>query len=128
MKHILVVDDDEAIRSLLKTILEPEGYEVSSAADAKEAIRLFRRNPSDLIITDIIMPEQEGLKTIFDLRQEHPDVRIIAISGGGQYGLGEYLDAAAAFGADKTFSKPFDRTEQVKSVRHLLSRKRIPAG
>jgi DNA-binding response OmpR family regulator len=127
MKHILVVDDDEAIRSLLKTILEREGYEVSSAADGKEAIRLFRRNPSDLIITDIIMPEQEGLKTIFDLRQEHPDVRIIAISGGGQYGLGEYLDAAAAFGADETFSKPFDRTELVKSVRHLLSRKRTPA-
>ena len=128
MKHILVVDDDEAIRSLLKTILEREGYEVSSAADGKEAIRLFRRHPSDLIITDIIMPEQEGLKTIFDLRQEHPDVRIIAISGDGQYGLGEYLDAAAAFGADKTFSKPFDRTELVKSVRHLLSRKRIPAA
>jgi len=128
MKHILVVDDDESIRNLLKVILEREGYEVSAAADGKEAIRLFRRNPSDLIITDIIMPEQEGLKTIFELRREHPDVRIIAISGGGQYGLGDYLDAAAAFGADKTFAKPFDRTELVKTVRHLLSRKRTPVA
>jgi DNA-binding response OmpR family regulator len=128
MKRILVVDDDETIRTLLTTILEREGFEVSAAADGKEAIRLFRRHPADLIITDIIMPEQEGLKTIFDLRRDHPDVSIIAISGGGQYGLGSYLDAAAALGADATFSKPFDRIELVKSVRQLLSRKRAPAA
>ena len=128
MKHIMVVDDDEAIRNLLKTILEREGYEVSAAADGKEAIRLFRRNPSDLIITDIIMPQQEGLKTISDLRREHPAVRIIAISGGGQYGLGEYLDVATALGADQTFAKPFDRLELVKAVRKLLSQKRSPVA
>ena len=128
MKRILVVDDDEAIRNLLKTILEREGYEVSSAADGKEAIRLFRRQPSDLIITDIIMPEQEGLKTILNLRRDHPHVGIIAISGGGQYGLGDYLEAATAFGADKTFSKPFDRAELVRSVRDLLAQKRAPAA
>jgi len=128
MTRILVVDDDEAIRILLTAILEREGYEVNAAADGKEAIRLFRRNPSDVIITDIIMPEQEGLKTIFDLRRDHPHVGIIAISGGGQYGLGDYLDAAAAFGADKTFSKPFDRIELVKSVRDLLAQKRAPAA
>jgi len=126
MKHILVVDDDVGIRDLLTAILEREGYEVSAAADGKEAIRLFRRNPSDLIITDIIMPEQEGLKTISDLRRAHPDVRIIAISGGGQYGLGEYLDVATALGADQTFAKPFDRLELVKAVRKLLSHKRSP--
>jgi len=126
MKHIMVIDDDEAIRDLLKAILEREGYEVTSAADGKEAIRLFRRNPSDLIITDIIMPQQEGLKTISDLRREHPEVRIIAISGGGQYGLGEYLDVATALGADQTFAKPFDRLELVKAVRKLLSQKRSP--
>jgi DNA-binding response OmpR family regulator len=128
MKHILVVDDDEAVRNLLKVILEREGYEVSAAADGKQAVRLFRGKPSDLIITDIIMPEQEGLKTIFDLRQQHPEVRIIAISGGGQYGLGNYLDAAVALGADETFAKPFDRVELLKAVRTLLSNKRLPVS
>jgi DNA-binding response OmpR family regulator len=128
MKHILVVDDDEGIRNLLKAILEREGYEVSAAADGKAAIRQFRRNPSDLVITDIIMPEQEGLKTISDLRRAHPEVRIIAISGGGQYGLGEYLDVATALGADQTFAKPFDRLELVKAVRKLLFQKRTPAA
>ncbi|MGD8413092.1 MAG: response regulator [Candidatus Latescibacterota bacterium] len=127
MKHILVVDDDESIRNLLRTILEREGYAVTSAADGKEATRMFRRNQPDLIITDIIMPEQEGLRTISNLRKEHPDIGIIAISGGGQYGLGEYLDVATALGADQTFAKPFERLELVKAVRKLLFHKRPPA-
>jgi CheY-like chemotaxis protein len=129
MKQILVVDDDATVRDLLKVILEREGYAVSVAADGKEAIRLFRREPADLIITDIIMPEQEGLKTIFDLRREYPGIKIIAISGGGQYGLNDYLEAAAAFGANRTFAKPFDRSELIKAVRELLSSKRSnPVG
>ena len=123
-KHILVVDDDEDIRNLLRAMLEREGYGVVLASDGKDAIRRFRRKPADLIITDIIMPEQEGLKTIFDLRQDHPHVGIIAISGGGQYGLGNYLEAATAFGADRTFAKPFDRIELLKAIREVLSQKR----
>jgi DNA-binding response OmpR family regulator len=123
MKKILVVDDDATVRELLRVILKKEGYEVSLAADGREAIRCFRRNPADLIITDIIMPEQEGLKTILDLRKQYKDVKIIAISGGGQYGLGDYLDAASAFGADRTFAKPFDRVELIKAVGQLLREK-----
>jgi DNA-binding response OmpR family regulator len=127
--RILVVDDDATVRELLRVILEKEGYVVTEAADGKEAIRVFRRKPADLIVTDIIMPEQEGLKTIFDLRREHPRTKIIAISGGGQYGLTDYLEAATAFGADRTFAKPFDRGELVKAVRQLLSQQRPnPAG
>lgn len=121
MKRVLVVDDDATVRDLLKVILEKEGYAVSVAADGKEAIRFVRGKPVDLIITDIIMPEQEGLKTIFDLRREYRKIKIIAISGGGQYGLKDYLEAAAAFGADRTIAKPFDRKELVKAVRELLS-------
>jgi CheY-like chemotaxis protein len=128
MKHILVVDDDDGVRDLLKVILEREGYHVATAADGKEAIRQHRQKPSDLIITDIIMPEQEGLKTIFDIRRENPNVRIIAISGGGQYGLGDYLDAASELGADATFSKPFDRIDLLLAVRKLLARRRAPAS
>ena len=123
-KRVLVIDDEKNMRHLLKTMLEKEGYVVTEAADGKEAIRLFRRKPADLIITDIIMPEQEGLKTIFDLRREHPRIKIIAISGGGQYGLSDYLEAATAFGADRTFAKPFDRGDLVKAVRQLLSQQR----
>jgi DNA-binding response OmpR family regulator len=123
MKKILVVDDDSTVRELLRVVLEREGYHVTTAADGKEAIRLFRQKPADLIITDIIMPEQEGLKTIYDLRRDHPSVPVIAISGGGQYGLGDYLEAATAFGADRTFAKPFDRSELLDAVRGLLSRR-----
>lgn len=124
MKHILVVDDDETVRNLLQDIMEREGYAVSAAVNGKDAIRQFRRRRPDLIITDIIMPEQEGLKTISELRRQSRDVCIIAISGGGQYGLGEYLDVASALGADQTFGKPFDRLELVKAVRKLLSHRR----
>jgi CheY-like chemotaxis protein len=124
MKSILVVDDDAGVRELLRFILEREGYDVTEAANGKEAIRRYRRKPADLVITDIIMPEQEGLKTILDLRRSHPDVRIIAISGGGRYGLSDYLEEASAFGADETFAKPLDRGELLKAVRKLLSHKR----
>lgn len=121
MKKLLVVDDDATVREMLTVILEKEGYEVTAASDGKEAIRFFRRKPADLIITDILMPGQEGLKTIFDLRRDNPDVKIIAISGGGQYGLGNYLDAATALGANRAFAKPIERRELLKAVRELLS-------
>lgn len=129
IKKILVVDDDATVCDLLRVVLEREGYDVTAAADGKEAIRLFRQKPVDLIITDIIMPEQEGLKTISDIRRDYPNVRVIAISGGVQYGLGDYLEAATALGADRTFSKPFDRRELLSAVRELLSHKRVhPVG
>jgi len=118
--NILVVDDEAPVRDMLRVVLQKEGYAVASAADGKEAVRMFRRRPADLIITDIIMPEQEGLKTIFDLRRDSPTVKIIAISGVGRYGLGDYLEAAAAFGADRTFAKPFDRRELLSAIRDLL--------
>jgi len=129
VQKILVVDDDATVCDLLRVVLERDGYDVTAAADGKEAIRLFRQKPVDLIITDIIMPEQEGLKTISDIRRDYPNVRVIAISGGGQYGLGDYLEAATALGADRTFSKPFDRRELLSAVRELLSQKRThPVG
>jgi len=83
-------------------------------------MQLLQQQPADLVITDLIMPEQEGLETISRLKKMHPGVKIIAISGGGRIGPDAYLPAALELGADRIFSKPFDVQEIVDSVRELL--------
>ncbi len=121
MARILVVDDEIEIRHLLRQMLEREGYEVSEAPDGEVAVRLFRADPFDLVITDIIMPEKEGIKTIFELRHDYPNVKIIAISGGSRVEPQAYLDTAEAFGAVRSFVKPFSTLEMIQTVRELLS-------
>ena len=120
MGRVMVVEDDAAVRELLREILKRAGHEVMAAVNGKEAIALYKENRADLIITNILMPEKEGLETIQDLRREYPDVKIIAISGGGQIGPADYLEVARRFGALRTFSKPFDRKELLKAVGELL--------
>ncbi len=121
MARILVVDDEIEIRQLLRQLLEREGYEVIEAPDGDVAVRLFRENPADLVITDIIMPEKEGIKTIFELRHDYPGVKIIAISGGSRVEPQAYLDTAEAFGAIRSFVKPFSTREMIEAVRELLA-------
>ena len=121
MHRILVVDDEKQIRELLRQLLEGQGYEVVEAPDGVIALQLFRENPADLVITDIIMPEKEGIRTIFDLKNDYPDVKIIAISGGSRVEPQAYLETAEAFGAIKTFSKPFNTKELLKAVKELLA-------
>ncbi|MCP3955776.1 MAG: response regulator, partial [Desulfobacterales bacterium] len=82
--RILIIDDDIHVLAMLRKMLEREGYEIVVALDGNEGLRLYRENPTKLIITDLIMPEKEGLETIIELRQNFPDTRIIAMSGGGQ--------------------------------------------
>ena len=121
MPQILVIDDDEQIRSMLCAILEREGYEVEVAADGEQGLNLFRKNPADLVITDILMPEKEGIETVRELREEFPDAKIIAISGGGSLAHPEiYLELCKKFGALRTFQKPVDRRELVSSVREII--------
>jgi CheY-like chemotaxis protein len=120
MGRIMVVEDDSAVRQLLREILERQGHEVWDARNGKEAMELYKSSPADLIITNILMPEKEGLETIQELRREDPDIKIIAISGGGQIGPADYLEVARRFGATRTFSKPFDRKELLKTVDELL--------
>jgi len=84
MARILVIDDDIQILEMLGQTLEREGYEVVDALDGKEGMRLYREAPTDLVITDIVMPEKEGVETIMELKRDFPDVKIIAMSGGGQ--------------------------------------------
>ncbi len=97
-----------------------EGHEVVNASNGKEGIKLFRENGADLIITDIVMPEKEGLETIMELRKGYPDVKIIAISGGGRVDPESYLTMAEKMGASRTLTKPFEREELLEAVRELL--------
>jgi CheY-like chemotaxis protein len=120
MGRILIVEDDKSVRELLREILRRAGHEVVAAGNGKEALAQYKQSPADLIITNILMPEKEGLETIQELRREDPDIKIIAISGGGQIGPADYLEVARRFGAMRTFSKPFDRKELLKAVDELL--------
>ncbi|EKD27568.1 MAG: response regulator receiver protein [uncultured bacterium] len=121
MAKVLVIDDDFNVTELLRSILERENLEVIAAKDGKEGIEAYKTNGADLVITDIIMPEKEGLETIMELRKINPEVIIIAMSGGGRAGPWNYLETAKKFGANKVFTKPFDRKEMVSSIKELLS-------
>jgi CheY-like chemotaxis protein len=120
MGRILIIDDDVQILNMLRQILEREGYEVVSAINGNEGIRLYREKPTDLIITDLIMPEKDGIETIMELRRDFPDVKIIAISGGGRSHPRPYLNSAKELGAQYAFAKPVKREELLKAVRELL--------
>jgi DNA-binding response OmpR family regulator len=118
--RILVIDDDEQMRVLLDQAMQWAGFEVVTAENGRQGQQLFEEQPADLIITDLIMPEQEGLETIRILKQGYPTVKIIAISGGGRIGPEAYLPAAMELGADRIFAKPFDVKELISAVHELL--------
>lgn len=120
MARILVIDDDNDVRAMIGQTLEHAGYTVVLACDGNEGIKSFRADPTDIIITDIIMPEKEGIETIIELRRDFPDVKIIAISGGGRGGAGGYLSMAEKLGAQRSFAKPFSRVELLDAIKELL--------
>jgi DNA-binding response OmpR family regulator len=118
--RILIIDDEDQPRRMLQQVLIRAGYEVVEARDGNQGLQLFRASPTDLIITDILMPEKEGLETIIDLRREFPAVKIIAISGGGRTGNLNFLEVAKRLGAQRTLQKPFELQEMIAAVRELL--------
>ena len=120
MARILIIDDESQIRSMLRLMLERVGYEVMEAADGMEGIRQYRDNPADLIITDLIMPNKDGIGMIIELKKEFPKVKIIAMSGGGVNRPEGYLDGAKKLGATRTLTKPIDRDEMLNAVRETL--------
>ena len=120
MAKILVIDDDDQVRLMLRHSLEENGYDVCTASDGKEGVRRYHEDPADLVITDIIMPEQEGIETIIELRRDFPGVKIIAISGGGRGNKQCYLDIAKRVGALSAFEKPIDRKELLDAVAGLI--------
>jgi len=121
MPRILVVDDDAQVRTMLKLTLEREGYEIIEAGDGTEAVAAYDSEQVDLVITDIVMPEKEGIETIMELRSTNPAVRIIAISGGGRINPDDYLKWARRFGVEHTFTKPVDRERLLAAVSELLT-------
>lgn len=120
MARILIIDDDNLVRRMLRQVLEATGYEVVEAEDGTKGLEMNRERQSDLIITDIIMPEKEGIETIGDLKREFPDVPIIAMSGGGRIGPDAYLKMAKDFGAMRTIVKPINKSELLEAAKQLL--------
>ena len=120
MAQILVVDDDPQIGKLLEKVLSKAGHDVVVAMNGKEGLEVFRDGNFDLLITDLIMPEKEGLETIMELRQEFPDTKIIAMSGGGRIGPDSYLKMANTLGAKKTLTKPFGREDLLSAVNGMI--------
>ncbi|HEY7494388.1 MAG TPA: response regulator [Candidatus Tectomicrobia bacterium] len=121
MTSILIIDDDPQTRTMLRKMLERKGYEIVEAREGREGLRLYNATPAiDVVITDILMPEQEGLETIRALRRTSPEVKIIAISGGGRTGTLDFLPVAAKLGAQCTLHKPIAWQTLLQAVRALV--------
>ena len=121
MKHILLVDDDLAFRQPLAGILEREGFAVQTAANGTEAMALYRQRPADLLILELILPMQDGLEVLGELRRTEPGLRIIVMSGGGRFvSPGHLLRMAEYLEADATLAKPFSRDEIQLAIARLL--------
>lgn len=117
---ILLIDDEDSFRSVIRQVLVNAGYEVVEASNGAEGIRYFHQNPADMIVTDIIMPEKEGIETIIELKKAFPHVKLIAMSGGGWYGTDIDFDMAKRLGA-RTLDKPFALQELLDVVCDLLN-------
>lgn len=115
---ILIVDDDAPVRSVLRRKLEQCNYDICEAADGNEAIRALESTKFDLVITDIIMPEKDGIETICFLRLKQPDVKIIAISAPSNQ---LFLESARGLGAERVFTKPLKLSELAEAVQELLA-------
>ncbi len=120
MARILLIDDDATVRYALKQVLERAGHLVDEASDGQIGIELYSANRPEVVVTDIIMPNQEGIETIIKLKRMAPGVAIIAMSGGGRTGNRDFLEMAEKLGAAKIMPKPFRPRELVEAVQSLL--------
>ncbi|ALG73680.1 regulator [Azospirillum thiophilum] len=120
MASVLIIDDDDVARAVLLRTLAMAGHEAVGARDGVEGMERFRAHSADLVITDIFMPNQEGLATIMQLRRSAPALKIIAISGGGARASLDVLPVAEALGAHRTLRKPFTPAEVMEAVRTVL--------
>jgi len=118
VKRILIIDDDESFRKMLRHMLESHGYEVMEACDGEAGIKRQLESPADLIITDLIMPKKEGIETALTIKEKYPDVKIIVVSGFDWYGYEAEMDMVRAMGAG-TLKKPFNQSEILATVEAL---------
>jgi YesN/AraC family two-component response regulator len=121
MKRILIIDDDFHVGDMLERLLRKAGYDSQLAENGVEAMKMHRENPMDLVITDIIMPEKEGIEIISEFKRDYPTVKLIAISGGGRIGPANYLKMAKLLGAERTFAKPVDTSQLLSAIEELLA-------
>jgi DNA-binding NtrC family response regulator len=120
MKNILVIEDDGYVQKMLRQTLERAGYYVETADNGRAGLELYYDKNFDLVITDLIMPEMEGIETISLMRKKNPEVKVIAISGGGRNKPEDYLYLAEKLGASRTFPKPVDRDALLGAISDLI--------
>jgi CheY-like chemotaxis protein len=118
--RVLVVDDHPDLRALVKIVLERAGFEVQVAADGQRALDLQRERPADVLITDIFMPESDGIELIARFKSGFPQVKIIAMSGGGHVSKKDYLPVAKEIGADGVLQKPFAAETLLRMLQDLV--------
>jgi DNA-binding response OmpR family regulator len=121
MPVVMIIEDDRELREMLRTALLRKEYTVLEADNGREALINFKPGVTDLVITDLLMPEEDGLKVIMMMRELKKGIKVIAISGGGKAGPGNYLEMAKTLGADAVFSKPFAVNDLVKRIEELLT-------
>ena len=121
MAHILVIDDDPVLRRVVTLALEAAGHSVLRCENGRKAVAFLERDHADLLVTDIVMPEMDGVETVRAVRHLDPDLPILAISGGGSFDPKDYLGLAQAFGATAVLPKPFRPAELVDLVSRLLA-------
>ncbi len=121
MTKILVIEDEDSFRNVLVKMLSKAGYDVQQAGDGNQALTICAEFKPDLVLTDIIMPDKEGLETIQELMDLSPGIKIIAMSGGGRYGPDSFLPLAEKLGAKATLQKPFMREEMINTVKSVLA-------
>ena len=121
MTSILVVDDNEAFREAVCSMLSDGGHQIAVAGNGREALALLQRQDVELMLTDLVMPDMEGMETIRQIRKRHPLVKIIAMSGGGRNDAGDYLRLARCIGAVSTIEKPFKTRELLDLVQQVTT-------
>lgn len=121
MARILIIDDDAAVRRIMRRVVERMGHEVEEAADGAMGLSLFRQGTFDLVVTDLFMPEKEGIETIMEIREDSPGVKILAVSGGMRLDRIGPLEDAEVLGADASLPKPFAIQDLTAAVQALLS-------
>lgn len=127
--RVLIVDDHEDLRVMLKRALEDRGYHAQIAEDGSVAMKTLRCQPFDVVVTDLVMPEKEGIETIMLVRKQYPHIRILAISGGHQTrNAAPYLELAARLGAHDTLEKPFSIDTLDKKIRGILPPELVPTA
>ena len=119
LRRVLIVDDNADMRAFLKIVLERAGFEVEVAAEGRQALGLQREHPADVLVTDIFMPEPDGLELIQHFKSSFPRIKVVAISGGGRVAKADYLYVASEIGAEAVLRKPFSTETLVRTLQEL---------